>query len=346
MRGVLLARTHFEVLGFDGWSLRPQDLGDDEVRKAYKRCTRAVDASRDLGKDVALCRVDAAYRALANAEMRERTWRATATPVAVRGPVSVPNDGATDTKEGTNKDDTRLLGRLRTTKNPAGGARLPWTVDHAIEGSVAAGPMNGNELVAALRRKPGGGRDFFIIPSQMAGSASNSSSEQVASLRDEITFAVREPGFPCTSPKLARFWVAGEGPGDFVLRYWFCETRKTNAKTQPPLVAGGEWKLQRGDVRRLVLMKPSGRLNTHTSLKLIAVEHQQHGGTNGWILSAVDETDDVLGWVTKMRTLLPNYGNDKNDESNPPNTPPPLERGRGNMRGTAPSPVRRHLVPT
>ena len=46
VRGMLLARTHFEVLGFDGGSLRPRDVSDEEVRSAYRRCARAVRASR------------------------------------------------------------------------------------------------------------------------------------------------------------------------------------------------------------------------------------------------------------------------------------------------------------
>ena len=46
VRGILLARTHFQVLGFDGGSLRPKDVSDEEVRSAYRRCARAV---REVG---------------------------------------------------------------------------------------------------------------------------------------------------------------------------------------------------------------------------------------------------------------------------------------------------------
>ena len=63
VRGILLARTHFEVLGFDGGSLRPRDVSDEEVRSAYRRCARAVRASRDLGSAVAECRVAEAFAA-------------------------------------------------------------------------------------------------------------------------------------------------------------------------------------------------------------------------------------------------------------------------------------------
>ena len=37
LRGILLARTHFEVLGFDTDSLGVRDINDADVRAAYRR---------------------------------------------------------------------------------------------------------------------------------------------------------------------------------------------------------------------------------------------------------------------------------------------------------------------
>ena len=150
VRGMLLARTHFEVLGFDGGSLRPRDVSDEEVRSAYRRCAREVRASRDLGSAVAECRTEEAYAALRTLERREETWRAMAAPSALDGPVGSDADATERARRAAR------LGRLRATKNDAPGlARVPWTVDFPVENSVAVGPLSAYALVAARRRASG-----------------------------------------------------------------------------------------------------------------------------------------------------------------------------------------------
>ena len=150
VRGMLLARTHFEVLGFDGGSLRPRDVSDEEVRSAYRRCAREVRASRDLGSAVAECRVAEAFAALRTPEAREETWRATAAPPSSDGPVGADADADERARRAAR------LGKLRATKNDAPGlARVPWTVDFPVENSVAVGPLSAYALVAARRRASG-----------------------------------------------------------------------------------------------------------------------------------------------------------------------------------------------
>jgi hypothetical protein len=50
-RGILLARTHFEVLGFDTDSLGVRDISDADVRAAYRRMALRChpDKCQDLG---------------------------------------------------------------------------------------------------------------------------------------------------------------------------------------------------------------------------------------------------------------------------------------------------------
>ena len=362
VRGMLLARTHFDVLGFDCGSFLPSAVSDEEVQLAYRRCTRAVDLSNDLGSAVALCRVEAAFRALKTLEMRELTWKHTAVPVKVEGPVTVPagdenevvgvpsarsNKFATHKTSPTSFD--KRLGRLISCKNPV-LARLPWNVEHAVERSVAAGPADGYEMIAALKAKNTIGKENSFFVNKLNGTnemnetnAREEGQNSISSLRDELVFFVREAGYPDALPKLTAFWITGEA-SDFALRYRFLGKKKTTRTHD------GEWRLSRGNIQRLVRMKPTrdsmnrdhmSGSNAQFSLKLIAVEHQQPGReVLGWILTASNDNDDVNGWLRKMKNLIPNYS-----QKSQPTTPPRLERGKGNLRGTAPSPVRRHLVP-
>lgn len=97
-------------------------------------------------------------------------------------------------------------------------------------------------------------------------------------------------------------------------------------------------------------------------MKLVAAEHVANEHVPGWILT---ERAEVTGndkseetnakkpslsldlWAANLRALLAAYEKEKSGgaESLAPNTPPPARRGKGGLRGTAPSPVRRHLVP-
>ena len=67
VRGVLLARTHFEVLGFETGRIVPDVMTDEGVLAAYRRAvalchpTHACDA---LGAQTAFCRVGRAFAAL------------------------------------------------------------------------------------------------------------------------------------------------------------------------------------------------------------------------------------------------------------------------------------------
>jgi hypothetical protein len=98
--------------------------------------------------------VEEAYAALSTLEMRAKTWKSTAEPLVVDGPVVVPKTDL-HTTGGFNK-----LGRLWTTKNPAPGlARFPWTVDNPVERSVAVGPVDADALVNARRARRGESAD-------------------------------------------------------------------------------------------------------------------------------------------------------------------------------------------
>ena len=351
VRGMLLARTHFEVLGFDGGSLRPRDVSDEEVRSAYRRCARAVRASRDLGSAVAECRVAEAFAALRTPEAREETWRATAAPPSSDGPVGADADADERARRAAR------LGRLRATKNDAPGlARVPWTVDFPVENSVAVGPVDKRALIAARRRASGNeethGHAFAAnaaeAPDDDARLPNATSEPAPTSLRDEREFLVRECGFPGTKPRLCAFWVGGT-PGSrtdpLALRYAW---REGKGKTKK-LAADGAWELGRGDVVRVVrtrnakTSKTAGNANPALDggVKLVAAEHVANAHVPGWILTSPDalknKNESLDAWAASLRALLPSPA--------APGTPPPLPRGKGGLRGTAPSPVRRHLVP-
>lgn len=367
VRGMLLARTHFEVLGFDGGSLRPRDVSDEEVRSAYRRCARAVRASRDLGSAVAECRVEEAYAALRTPETREETWRATAAPSVLDGPVGADADADERARRAAR------LGRLRTTKNDAPGlARVPWTVDFPVENSVAVGPVDARALVAARRRATGADGAGAALLSDAASRTTPLSNhffaDALAFLRDEREFFVRECGFPGTKTRLCAFWVGGtEGSGSdpISLRYQWRPTRNKSK-------SDGEWALGRGDVVRVVRTRPETKTKKKTSadggVKLVAAEHVANEHVPGWILTeraevtgndeSESEETNARGkkpslsldlWAANLRALLAAYEKEKEKsggaESLALNTPPPAPRGKGGLRGTAPSPVRRHLVP-
>ena len=381
VRGMLLARTHFEVLGFDGGSLRPRDVSDEEVRSAYRRCARAVRASRDLGSAVAECRVEEAYAALRTPETREETWRATAAPSVLDGPVGADADADERARRAAS------LGRLRTTKNDAPGlARVPWTVDFPVENSVAVGPVDKRALVAARRRVNGadGAKDALLSDAaeRRTTPLSNHVSSALAFLRDEREFFVRECGFPGTKTKLCAFWVGGT-PGSvqdpLSLRYQWRPIKSNQTRNTPKVVKrDGEWFIGRGDVVRVVRTRPKTKTSTKTSadggVKLVAAEHVANArlqtnysyvhGANinvpGWILTerAEGTGNELLCanakgkpsldlWAANLRALLTAYYEQMSlaESRGPPGTPPPAPRGKGGLRGTAPSPVRRHLVP-
>ena len=355
VRGMLLARTHFEVLGFDGGSLRPRDVSDEEVRSAYRRCARAVRASRDLGSAVAECRVAEAFAALRTPEAREETWRATAAPPSSDGPVGADADADERARRAAR------LGKLRSTKNDAPGlARVPWTVDFPVENSVAVGPVDKRALIAARRRASGDEetRDAFAANAAEApdDDAFETTSEPApaASLRDEREFLVRECGFPGTKPRLCAFWVGGtlgSRTDPLALRYAWRE-----GKGKINLAADGAWELGRGDVVRVVRTRASKTSKTSKTafanpaldggVKLVATEHVANAHVPGWILTSPDtlknkknKNESLDAWAASLRALLPKLS------PAAPGTPPPPPRGKGGLRGTAPSPVRRHLVP-
>ena len=167
------------------------------------------------------------------------------------------------------------------------------------------------------------------------------------SLRDEREFLVRECGFPGTKPRLCAFWVGGT-PGSrtdpLALRYAW---REGKGKTK--LAADGAWELGRGDVVRVVrtrnakTSKTAGNANPALDggVKPVAAEHVANAHVPGWILTSPDalknKNESLDAWAASLRALLPSPA--------APGTPPPLPRGKGGLRGTAPSPVRRHLVP-
>ena len=359
VRGILLARTHFEVLGFDGGSLRPKDVSDEEVRSAYRRCARAVRASRDLGSAVAECRVEEAYTALRTPEMREETWRATAAPSVLDGPVGADADADERARRAAR------LGRLRATKNDAPGlARVPWTVDFPVENSVAVGPVDAHALVAARRRASGHEETrvrFANAPSSASADSKQSSSRDaaLAFLRDEREFSVRECGFPGTTPRLCAFWVGGTDGSrtdPLSLRYAWRGGKKTTK-----LAPDGEWALGRGDVVRVVRTRSKTKTSPDASgradgparadggVKLVAAEHVANAHVPGWILTSPETSpgrkkESLDAWAASLRALLPSRASG-GVECVAPGTPPPLPRGKGGLRGTAPSPVRRHLVP-
>jgi hypothetical protein len=79
-------------------------------------------------------------------------------------------------------------------------------------------------------------------------------------------------------------------------------------------------------------------------VKLVAAEHVANAHVPGWILTSPDtlknkknKNESLDAWAASLRALLPSPA--------APGTPPPPPRGKGGLRGTAPSPVRRHLVP-
>ena len=291
-----------------------------------------------------------AFAALRTSEAREETWRATAAPPSSDGPVGADADADERARRAAR------LGKLRSTKNDAPGlARVPWTVDFPVENSVAVGPVDKRALIAARRRASGDEetRDAFAANAAEApdDDAFETTSEPAlaASLRDEREFLVRECGFPGTKPRLCAFWVGGtlgSRTDPLALRYAWREGKgKTN------LAADGAWELRRGDVVRVVRTPARKRRTskTHedprsTAAKLVAAEHVANAHVPGWILTSPDtlknkknKNESLDAWAASLRALLPSPA--------APGTPPPPPRGKGGLRGTAPSPVRRHLVP-
>mmetsp|Transcript_40557 Transcript_40557/g.100239 ORF Transcript_40557/g.100239 Transcript_40557/m.100239 type:complete len:229 (+) Transcript_40557:131-817(+) len=77
LRGILLARTHFDVLGFVTGAQGVRDITDADVRAAYRRMALRCHPDRcaDLGAPTAFVRVGQAFASLKTCAGREEAWQ-------------------------------------------------------------------------------------------------------------------------------------------------------------------------------------------------------------------------------------------------------------------------------
>ena len=142
VRGILLAKTHFDVLGFEGARLRPEDMTDAGVLAAYRlaaaRChpSEGCDA---LGAQTAFCRVGRAFAALRTAVGRHHAWREMC---AGRGALA-----------STMSPDPTVVTH-------------PWTSEHALEHSPGVLAPDPEHLVEALERWRTRGDDVDRVDSE------------------------------------------------------------------------------------------------------------------------------------------------------------------------------------
>ena len=201
VRGILLAKTHFDVLGFEGARLRPEDMTDAGVLAAYRlaaaRChpSEGCDA---LGAQTAFCRVGRAFAALRTAVGRHHAWREMC---AGRGALA-----------STMSPDPTVVTH-------------PWTSEHALEHSPGVLAPDPEHLVEALERWRTRGDDVHRVDSEppppsraregaprdaegarvptdpavaaaAAAAARTPPPSSLEPLRRETTFLVRERGAP------------------------------------------------------------------------------------------------------------------------------------------------------
>ena len=163
---------------------------------------------------------------------------------------------------------------------------------------------------------------------------------------------MRECGFPGTKPRLCAFWVGGtlgSRTDPLALRYAWREGKgKTN------LAADGAWDLRprrrrsRGQdpsVENVENVENDDFANPALDggVKLVAAEHVANAHVPGWILTSPDtlknkkqkrEPRRVGGESARAPAFARRAGHASSAASR-----------KGGLRGTAPSPVRRHLVP-
>ena len=238
LRGVLLARTHFEVLGFEAGRIVPDDMTDEGVLAAYRRAaalchpTHACDA---LGAQTAFCRVGRAFAALRTADGRERAFR----------------------------DMCRGRGYLPSSKNPEPGlVTIPWTSSSPVEHSPGVAPPDPLQLAQELERWDRGGShsDADLSTARDHAGASvdrpfTPPSPTVASAMDvltrETTFRARERGCPTAQRRPCVFWVAGAPGRGLRLCYRWASSRG--------LDPDGAWSLgEGGEIRDVTRMRPVG----------------------------------------------------------------------------------------
>lgn len=99
LRGILRARTHFEVLGFDTESIGVRDISDADVRAAYRRMALRChpDKCHDLGAQTAFVRVGQAFAQLKSPGGRDEAWRQVVSGHGWLPPTTVPGAEAVRT---------------------------------------------------------------------------------------------------------------------------------------------------------------------------------------------------------------------------------------------------------
>ena len=307
LRGVLLARTHFEVLGFEAGRIVPDDMTDEGVLAAYRRAaalchpTHACDA---LGAQTAFCRVGRAFAALRTADGRERAFR----------------------------DMCRGRGYLPSSKNPEPGlVTIPWTSSSPVEHSPGVASPDPLQLAQELERWDRGGShsDADLSTARDHAGASvdrpfTPPSPTVASAMDvltrETTFRARERGCPTAQRRPCVFWVAGAPGRGLRLCYRWASSRG--------LDPDGTWSLgEGGEIRDVTRMRPVGGGGGGASF---CVRPADGSGPGVVLVANTPEAADE--WTASLRAVLGTGSGAR-------------ARGKGGVRGTVPSPVRRILVP-
>ena len=235
LRGILLARTHFEVLGFDTDASGVRDISDADVRAAYRRTALRChpDKCTDLGAQTAFVRVGQAFATLKTAATREAAWR----------------------------DVVSGRGRLPSTLVPGAAAASTTT---PLEQSASGLRAEGEALVAELRRwkeewasnlGSAVGEDRAASTGEgsrptrrfdPAGVGSTLSVEALAPMFAGAIVTVRERGRVDVKPKQCSLWLGRGKP--HVLNY-----RWTSSPSHRP---DGAWSLDR-DVVRVGRMRPA-----------------------------------------------------------------------------------------
>ena len=337
VRGILLAKTHFDVLGFEGARLRPEDMTDAGVLAAYRlaaaRChpSEGCDA---LGAQTAFCRVGRAFAALRTAVGRHHAWREMC---AGRGALA-----------STMSPDPTVVTH-------------PWTSEHALEHSPGVLAPDPEHLVEALERWRTRGDDVHRVDSEppppsraregaprdaegarvptdpavaatAAAAARTPPPSSLEPLRRETTFLVRERGAPGAAPAACAMWLGGE-PGAFELRYRWATSRRPDGEPD------GAWRVGAGgEVLRATRARPSpggggpgAKRRRGAGVFLTAA-----GNPSGGLLLTAPSVEEADEWLAALRAAM--RAELREGRGKP--------RGKGGVRGAVPSPVRRQLEAT